>query len=160
MKTDKKTKGQHSIQIKVLILISILLLSTSTVYAHRLMIDPVDEYEIQVIYEDGEAIKNAGIQILDEEGEILLEGNADEEGYYSYEGEDQAHSIVADDGTGHKVTWVIGEAVEQHGEWMQYIKIIGVAAGLILISLYFGKKARESGNSSKKSKDSTQERSN
>lgn len=147
MKTARKRKShkfmQNFIQINGIILLLILSLSISTVYAHRMMIEPVDEHTIQVVYENGDGIKHAGIRILDENGEVIEEGKADEKGYYSLDDSDRAHSVIAEDGTGHQATWAVGSAVESHGEWTHYIRIIGVAAALILLSLYFGKRARE-----------------
>lgn len=134
---------QHRMMTRSILVALMVLLSLSTVYAHRMMIDPVEDTTIWVGYEDGDTIENITVQVLDEEGEILAEEKADQDGYYSFEDEPDAHSIVADDGMGHQVTWVIGEPAAYREGWIKYIRIVGVVTVFALVALFFRNRSRK-----------------
>ncbi len=156
MKNNNSSVKKHGVMKRILLVVLMVLLSLSTVYAHRMMIDPVEDTKIWVGYEDGDTIESITVQVLDLEGEVLAEDRVDDEGYYSFENEPDAHSIVADDGMGHQVTWVVGEPTVYREGWRKYIRIIGIVTVFALVALFFrirSRKAKKSTGSQDSTKD-------
>lgn len=151
MENNKSTKIQHRWRTKGILVLLIFLLSLTTVYAHRMMIDPVEDTRIWVGYEDGTTVENINIQVLNEEEEIIAEETADEEGYYSFENYPEAHSIIADDGMGHRVTWVVGEPAVYREGWGRYLRILGVLTLFILVAIYFQRKIKKKASKQERS---------
>jgi len=142
LKSNKKNRIQRRMVTKGILVLLIFLLSVTTVYAHRMMIDPIKDTTIWVGYEGGTTVENINVEVLDEEGELLASDTADEEGYYSFENTPEAHSIVADDGMGHRVTWVVGESAVMMEGWTRYLRIGGIVLGFILVALFFWQRIR------------------
>ncbi len=102
MLTFKKT-------MTILLLIPLLvILSPSPVLAHRMLIEPVEEGIIRVVYEDGRFSRRTEVFVYDHQGRELYSGKLDNQGYFHYP-PDGAVRIVADDGLGHRVEWRVGE---------------------------------------------------
>ncbi len=162
MGNSKNNKMQRRMISRGMLVLLMFLLSATTVYAHRMMIDPVDDKAIWVGYEDGTTIANINVEVLDEQGEVLAAETADEEGYYSFENISDAHSITADDGMGHRVTWVVGEPAAVMEGWTRYLRIAGIVLIFILVALVFWQRTRRFNKAERTSKslmDSKKERS-
>lgn|GEM_PF-919786 len=147
----KNRNWNRKVAAKGILVLLMFLLSVTTVYAHRMMIDPLEDSTIWIGYEDGTTVENMSVEVRDDQGEILVEDTADEDGYYSFENISEAHSITADDGMGHRVTWVVGEPAAIRGGWGRYIRIIGITGMFILIALYFQRRIRNKASGQERS---------
>lgn len=90
----------------------LLLLSASPVFAHLMLIEPVKEDKVKVVFDDGSIARHAEVVAYDHNGEELARGDVDEEGYFRYDSE-EAELLVADDGFGHRAEYVVGEETSQ-----------------------------------------------
>ncbi|UJL45250.1 hypothetical protein KFZ58_12615 [Virgibacillus sp. NKC19-16] len=78
-------------------------------FAHRMVIEQVEDGLVHVRYDDGASAGLAIVSAFDEDGELLDEGETDEDGYFHYEKGLDVHRFAADDGMGHRATFVSGE---------------------------------------------------
>ena len=95
--------------IPLFLLILLISLSASPALAHRMLIEPVDEGLIKVVYEDGRFSRRTEVFVYNLQGEELHSGKLDNQGYFHYPPELDAVLVVADDGLGHRVEWHVGE---------------------------------------------------
>jgi len=89
-----------------------ILLPASPVFAHLMLIEPVEEGKVQVVFDDGSAARHAEVVVFDENEEEIARGDVDREGYFSFDPE-EAELLVADDGFGHRAEHVVGEEAAQ-----------------------------------------------
>lgn len=125
--------------IKRFIIISAILstlfifLVESPVYAHCILIEPVKEGLVQVIFDDGSVARHAEITVYDENDEEIINGEVDSEGLFSYPPE-KAEIIVAEDDFGHRAEYNVGE--ELHTGLSRGPTITAVFAGFIIAALF------------------------
>ena len=81
-------------------------------FAHLMLIEPLEEGKIQVVFDDGTTCRRSEVVIYDEDGEVIKQGEVDDDGKFSYPPED-AELIVADDGFGHRAEYEVGEDVQE-----------------------------------------------
>lgn len=118
----------------------IIILTTSPVYAHKIIIEPVESGIIKVMYEDGRFSTRTEVVVYDKDSQILVSGKLDEKGYFYYANEPDAALIIADDGLGHKAEWVVG--VEENKSGMKKnIAVVMVLLVLGTIALLFNQRA-------------------
>lgn len=86
-----------------------MLATVSVAEAHCMEIEPLEHQRVRVGYDGGGFSQTTLVTVLDEWGIVLEEGKLDAEGVYDYSHLRQAHTILADDGMGHRAEWVIGE---------------------------------------------------
>lgn len=127
--------------VLTLIIISIVIISvTGTSFAHRMLIEPVEDGKIRVIFDDGTSSSEADVAVYDAEGEKLKEGLVDEEGYFSYEDIPGAASIVSSDSMGHRAEWEIGEEAPESGVNFLRVLVVVFVFGLVSAVFYYKKK--------------------
>lgn len=92
----------------VVLIISWIFLPATPAFAHLMLIEPVEEGKVQVVFDDGSIARHAEVVVYDDEGEEIARGDVDEEGKFHYPPEN-ADLIVADDGFGHRAEHAVGE---------------------------------------------------
>lgn len=80
-----------------------------TVYAHKMLVENLEPGTFHVRYDDGTNASLATVIFYDNNGNELLRGQVDEEGIITYDKSSPIYSVVADDGLGHRATWVESE---------------------------------------------------
>ncbi len=95
-----------------ILLVSFLLLPASTVFAHLMLIEPVEEGKVRVVFDDGSPNPHAEVIVFDENENETASGDVDRDGYFSYPAEDAA-LLVAEDNFGHRAEYVVGEDARQ-----------------------------------------------
>ncbi len=88
------------------------LLVAAPVSAHLMLIEPVEEGKVQVVFDDGSVARHAEVVVYDENEEEIDRGDVDDKGYFSYDPE-RAEQLVADDGFGHRAEYTVGEDVRE-----------------------------------------------
>ncbi len=91
---------------------AVILLPAAPVFAHLMLIEPVDEGEVRVVFDDGSVARHAEVVVFDENEEEIARGDVDGDGYFSFDPE-EAEMLVADDGFGHRAEHVVGEEAAQ-----------------------------------------------
>ncbi|ACB86038.1 hypothetical protein V2B37_12880 [Natranaerobius thermophilus JW/NM-WN-LF] len=87
--------------------LALLLLPAAPIMAHLMLIEPVEDGKIQVVFDDDTIASNAEVTVYNENDEKIKEGEVDENGKFSYP--EEAEFIVADDGLGHRAEHAVGE---------------------------------------------------
>ncbi len=123
-------------KILILCIIAIAILSQNQLtFAHKLLLDPISEDAIVVMYADGTISTDMTIEVYNREDILIERGKLDANGHYTFPKE--AYKIVADDGMGHRLTWLVGSPGVKSGGLSTYLKfgvVILIFAG---IALYF-----------------------
>ncbi|MCC5911157.1 MAG: hypothetical protein JJT76_12040 [Clostridiaceae bacterium] len=122
---------------RTLLIVLLLTLSTTAVYAHRMVIEPIESGMIKVGYEDGSFSEGTNVIVYDSEGEEIFTGAVDEEGYFYYDADSDAARIVADDGMGHRVSWNVGDPISYGGGISKWLKVGGVILFFVILSCVF-----------------------
>lgn len=123
-----------------------LILSCTPVYAHKMLIVPVEEGTIQVVYEDGSFSTRTVVYVYDEEGNEIDQGRLDAEGNFYYDAT-IAYSFVADDGIGHRTEWTIGEEAVATSDPHRWLTVGAVVAVFVAIAVIFSLKAKRKNKS-------------
>ncbi|AKL97241.1 hypothetical protein CACET_c38130 [Clostridium aceticum] len=130
-------------QIKTFLLVMVVFLLLSVpVYAHKMMIEPIESGIVRVIYADGSFSERTEVVAYNANNEEVFRGQLDTDGYFYYDENDSVAYLVADDGLGHMVTWNIGDPVattSSRGKWLRIAAIIFVFIGISLV-FHFRKK--------------------
>ena len=98
--------------VVVVLGVLVILLPAAPVFAHLMLIEPVEEGKVQVVFDDGSAARHAEVVVFDENEEEIARGDVDGDGYFSFDPE-EAELLVADDGFGHRAEHVVGEEAAQ-----------------------------------------------
>ncbi len=117
----------------------VLILPASTVFAHHMFIEPVEEGKVQVVFDNGSPARQAEVVVYNEEDEEITRGDVDRDGNFSYPAEDAA-MLVAEDNFGHRAEYVVGEDV--HEALPRVPTVSAVLAGFLLIAGIFHYRAR------------------
>ena len=104
------------------------------VFAHLMLIEPVEEGKVQVVFDDGSISRHAEVVVYDHDEVEIDRGDVDDEGYFRYDPEEAA-MLVADDGFGHRAEYVVGE--DAHDALPRGPVIAGVLFGFTAISGFF-----------------------
>ena len=116
-----------------------LIFPVATVFAHLMLIEPVEEGEVRVAFDDGSPNPHAEVIVFDEDENEIARGDVDREGYFSYPVED-AVMLVAEDNFGHRAEHVIGE--DAHQALPRVPTVSAVLAGFLLIAGIFHYRVR------------------
>ncbi|MBP1969466.1 hypothetical protein J2Z83_001570 [Virgibacillus natechei] len=112
--------------------------NSNTVFAHRMIVETVEDGLIHVRYDDGTDAPLAVVSIYDEDGKQLVEGEVDEDGYFYYDEEIDVHRIVADDGMGHRASSVSEEEESIVEKIPLFIRaLLGVSVLLFIASTFY-----------------------
>lgn len=117
----------------------VLILPVSTVFAHHMLIEPVEEGQIRVVFDGGSAARHAEVVVFSAEGEEIARGDVDNDGYFSYPAEDAA-MLIAEDNFGHRAEYVVGE--DAHQALPRIPTVSAVLAGFLLIAGIFHYRVR------------------
>ncbi len=107
----------------MIVILAVILIYWSPVYAHKMTIEPVEDGLVQVIYDDGSFSSRTEVTVYDSKDEIIDKGKLDQEGKYAYDSSKDVAYIVADDGLGHQDTWKIGEVAPGDSDGSKALKI-------------------------------------
>ncbi len=116
-----------------------LILPVSPVFAHLMLIEPVEEGRVRVAFDDGSAARHAEVVAFSEEGEEIARGDVDREGYFRFPPGEAAY-LEADDGFGHRAEYVVGE--EAHQALTRVPTVSAVLAGFLLTAGIFHYRVR------------------
>ncbi|WP_163970481.1 hypothetical protein [Oceanobacillus halotolerans] len=86
----------------ILFFLFVIFFESETVFAHRMVVEPIEDGVVYVRYDDGTPASAAYVTAYDETGDVLVEGQVDEEGYFYYDHDEEIDRFVADDGLGHR----------------------------------------------------------
>lgn len=111
-----------------------ILLAASPAFAHLMLIEPVEEGKVRVVFDDGSTNRHAEVVVFDENEEEIGRGDVDREGYFSFDPEG-AEMLVAEDGFGHRAEHVVGEEVRQ--ALPRGPVVATVLFGFVLVSGFF-----------------------
>lgn len=113
--------------------------NSNTVFAHRMIVETVEDGLIHVRYDDGTDAPLAVVSIYDEDGKQLVEGEVDENGSFYYDEKIDVHRIVADDGMGHRASSVSEEEsiVEKIPLFIR--ALLGVSVLLFIASTFYSR---------------------
>ncbi len=89
----------------VILFFSIFILFEVPVYAHRMLIRPIEPGLIHVVFDNDTAVQGAEVTLYDVDEEQILQGNSDEDGYFDYDRNLPVARVIASDGMGHRATW-------------------------------------------------------
>ena len=128
------------LSLAAVILCASLILSASPVFAHLMLIEPVEDGLIKVVFDDGTVARHAEVVVYNEKDEEIARGDVDEDGKFSYP-EQEAELIVADDGFGHRAEYVVGE--DPHEALPRGLTVAIVLAGFCLIAGVFHYRVRK-----------------
>ena len=117
----------------------VLILPVSTVFAHHMLIEPVEEGKVRVVFDDGSPNPHAEVIVFDEDENETARGEVDRDGYLSYPAEDAA-MLVAEDNFGHRAEYVVGE--DAHQALPRVPTVSAVLAGFMLIAGIFHYRVR------------------
>lgn len=124
--------------------VAMFILPASPVFAHLMLIEPLEEGKVQVVYDDGTVARRAEVVVYNEQDEEISRGAVDTEGVFEFS-PGEAAVILADDGLGHRAQYVVGE--EQHQAALSRGPTIAlVLSGFGLVALFFHRRVREKGS--------------
>ncbi len=130
-------------RFKIFILCSLLiLLPASPVFAHLMLIEPVEEDKVRVVFDDGSIARHAEVVVYDYNEEEVARGDVDDEGYFEYDPE-KAEFLVADDGFGHRAEYVLGEETTQALPRGPVVALVLLGFGLIAGVFHYRVKKKE-----------------
>lgn len=128
----------------IIMILAVILISLSPVYAHKMTIEPVEDGIIEVLYDDGSFSSRTEVTVYDSKGEIIDSGKLDEEGKFAYDTSGDAAYLEASDGLGHKDEWKVGEAVAGSSGGSKALKIGAVVLILAGVAGFSYKKKGKS----------------
>jgi len=100
--------------------VTAIIVNPQAALAHRMDIEQIEDGRIQVHYDDGTGAAMTVVSAFDEDGELLFERTVDENGQLSYDEEMAIYRFVADDGMGHRATYVMDETANETN-WLDTI---------------------------------------
>lgn len=124
------------------LIIMLTMILSVPVYAHRMIIQPIEAGVIEVKYADGSFSARTEVTVYDENDQIIEQGKLDEEGKFYYEEENNPSYIIADDGMGHMDTWEVGSEVKVETMASKLLKIGLVLIGFLGVAFIFTKKKK------------------
>lgn len=95
-----------------ILLILLIVLPAAQVFAHSILIEPVESGQVRVIFDDGSPARHAEVIVYNEQEEEIARGDVDRDGQFSYEAEGAAF-MVAQDQFGHRAEYTVGEEIGQ-----------------------------------------------
>ena len=128
----------------IVLIMCFLMIFSTAVYAHKMIIDPVEDGVIQVLYDDGSFSSRTEVTVYNSDDEVIESGDLDDEGRFTYDPDGSAEYIVADDGMGHKAEWTIGEEASASSHASKYVKIGVVVLVLVGIAgIYYKRRGKK-----------------
>lgn len=121
----------------------VMLLAASPAFAHLMLIEPVEEGKVKVVFDEGSAARHAEVVVYDQDEKEIDRGDVDDEGYFSFD-PDEAKLLVADDGFGHRAEHVVGEEAQE--ALPRGSVVAGVLFGFIAIAGFFQYRVSKKGN--------------
>jgi nickel transport protein len=130
-----------------ILLILLIVLPAAPVFAHNMLVEPVESGKVRVIFDDGSPARHAEVIVYNEQEEEIARGDVDRDGLFSYEAEG-AVFILAQDQFGHRAEYTIGEEI---GQGLPRVPtVIAVLGVFVLIAglFHYRINKRESGEDS------------
>ena len=95
--------------VNILLVIFLITLLMVPVFAHRMLIKPVEPGKLQIIFDNKSPAPMTQVRFLDKDNKEIFTATADNEGYVVYDTNLKIARVIADDGLGHKTQWKYGE---------------------------------------------------
>ncbi len=132
----------RTLLIITILALLVLILPASPAFAHLMLIEPVEEGKVRVVFDDGSPNPHAEVIVFDEDENETARGDVGREGYFSYPVEGAA-VLVAEDNFGHRAEYVVGE--EAHQALPRMPTVSAVLAGFLLIAGIFHYRVKKKG---------------
>ncbi|RXJ00310.1 hypothetical protein DS745_12315 [Anaerobacillus alkaliphilus] len=114
------------------------LLQPHLVFAHRMVVEMNEPGTIQVRYDDGTNSAIALVKAFDEKGNLLFEETANDLGIVHFDSSIAIHHIIADDGIGHRASWVLEEKVNLLNAVPIWLRaLLGISMLLFISALFY-----------------------
>lgn len=127
--------------VSILLTISLVFLIYAPVYAHRMIVEQVDEGIVKVIYDGGRIARRSEVVVYNEKGEEIARGKLDENGHFHYPLDQGDVLIIADDGLGHRVEWQTGD---YHGKGLpRGVTVSLVLFGFVAVAVFFNNRVKK-----------------
>ena len=131
----------NKLLVSCMIVVFLAVFSPTATLAHKMIIEPIGEGAIQVIYEDGSFSTRTKVTVYNQEGDSIDSGYLDSYGYFYYD-KAQAHLLIADDGIGHRSEWQIGKEIAIKTAPYRWITALIVILTSCAIACYYSFKIR------------------
>lgn len=123
-------------------------------YAHRMLMQEEDPGVLFVYYEGRVPAADAAVTLMDEHGEVLKQGETDEDGRFIFDPRLGALVARADDGMGHRVVFDLEKSIVEEGalfigDHLPLPLRIALGIGMIFLiytALYFWTKRAKGGS--------------
>ncbi|UNC93110.1 hypothetical protein [Candidatus Contubernalis alkaliaceticus] len=134
-------KGFKRFLISFLLTTLMVFLLSAPVYAHRMIVEQVEEGIVKVIYDGGRIARRAEVVVYDDIGIEIAKGSLDENGHFQYPLDRGDVLVVADDGLGHRAEWKTGDS---HGELLpRAVTIALVLLGFVAVAVFFNNRVKK-----------------
>ncbi len=120
----------------VLLLVVLLLIQPETTFAHRMLVEVIEEGVIQVRYDDGTRSGVATVLAYDEHVQVIFEEKVNDDGIVYYDSSINITQIVADDGMGHRATWTTDEVATPPLIPLWLRALLGISILLFIASFF------------------------
>ena len=138
-----KSKTVITVIIAILLFL-LLILPGAPVFAHSMLIEPVEAGRVRVVFDDGSPNPHAEVVIYNEDEEEIARGDVDREGVFTYAAEG-AVFMVAQDRFGHRAEYTVGEETGQALPRVPTVAAVLGVFGLVAGLFHYRVKKRESG---------------
>ncbi|WP_090443625.1 hypothetical protein [Natronincola peptidivorans] len=131
--------------IIIMMVLIFVLSSSTTVFAHRMLIEVIGEEAVQVKYDNGTFAGMVEVRIYNEENQLVFEGKTDKDGYLRVPENLNISIVIAEDGLGHQARWRQGQMDFWYGAPLWMRAALGVAILLIVaaVTYFIGKNKRK-----------------
>lgn len=130
--------------IIAILLFLLIILPGAPVFAHNLLIEPVEAGKVRVVFDDGSPARHSEVIVYNEDEEEIARGDVDREGYFTFEAEGAAF-MIAQDQFGHRAEYTVGEETGQALPRVQTVAAVLGVFGLVAGLFHYRVKKRESG---------------
>ncbi len=132
--------NKRVVSIALLVAVLMMVISLPS-FAHKMIIEPVGEGQVKVMYDGGNPATRASIKVYNENDEVIEEGPVNEEGIFEFDAS-KASYLESDDGMGHKDIWEVGDEVKAPDNSSKFLKIGIVVVVLAAVAFFATKKGK------------------
>ncbi len=115
-----------------------LIIQPHVAFAHRMVVELTEPGTIQVRYDDGTISAIAVVKAFDEKGNLLFERTSNDMGRVLYDSTEAVHQIIADDGLGHRASWILEEKESLFISIPVWIRaLLGISILVFITALFY-----------------------
>lgn len=123
-----------------LLVLTILLLTSITVFAHGLFLTLEEPGVLKAEYDGGGFSPRMEVTVFDKDDKELAKGNVDDEGLFQFDEDLDVQYATVDDGMGHNAKWENDQVEER--QIPKVPVVIGVFAFVGGITFFYSKKKK------------------